>query len=173
MAKVNVNGLNDLAKRLNSKIVIEINKIFSNKNIIKIIAEIIVTDIKNNYERIQGPSKSTIFQRIYLEKYNNTDKAYRRSKIKAVFTGELLEDLKNNIKGSPTEKKFILEHSDKLHSKYLGKSGLIGNNISYKNLSKILVNDLGINYFALTDKAKREINNIIKNEIRKLLTQLK
>lgn len=171
MAKVKVIGLDTLAKKINSKIIIEINKIFRNKLLMAKIGDIIIDDIKNNVD-FGSASKELEKYREYLEKYNKTDSKYERNRIKGLFTGELFQDLRNNIKADTTKKEYIIEHSNKLHSRYNGKKGKIGKAIAYNELSKILINDLNYDYFQLTEDAKSKINNLLKKEITKAVSRV-
>lgn len=168
MAKVKVKGIQELARKLNANLRIATNKLFRDKGIREKIGSIVVSDIKKNVS-FGSPAKSTIKTRKYLEKFNTTDSAYSRNKLNAVFTGELLKDLQNNVIGNTNDLEFIVEHSDKKHKKYKSKNGSFGKSIAFDKLSSILIDDLGYDYLQLTDKAKKKIANLIRDRFFDLL----
>lgn len=168
MARVRIKGVQELAKRLNRNLKIQLNKLFRNKALRLKIGAMVIADIKKNVS-FGSPEDSTYRWRERYDILNQTDPAYRRNKLNAVFTGELLEDLKNSVRGVPTEKAFEIEHSDKLHKRYQGVNGKIGKRTPYSTISEHLIDDLGYNYLQLSEKGKKQIANLIKDEIAKLL----
>jgi hypothetical protein len=168
MAKIKIKGVEELAKSLNRNLRIKFNILFRDKVLRKKIGAMVVADIKKNVD--MGPAaKSTVKWRNTHDKLNTTDPAYKPTRVKAVFTGELLKDLGNSVLSDPTEYQFIVEHSDKLHSRYKGKNGPIGKKIAYSKLSEYLIDDMGYDYLQLSDTGKKQITKLIKDEIVKLL----
>lgn len=172
MAKVNIKGLRELQQRLNRRIKIRIAKLFTDESLRKLIGRIIVDDIKKNYESKKSPSDSTLKWRNIYDKLNKTDPAYKPTKIKAVFTGELLEDLANNVLGRPTDLSFEVKHSNNRHRKYKGPNGEVGSESLYSEISKGLINDMGYNYMVLSEGAQKEIANLIRNKLYELIAQM-
>jgi len=162
MAKIQVKGIKQLASRLNASLRISTNKLFRDTSIRLSIGKIVVSDIKKNVD-FGRASQSTIRARKYLEKYNSTDTSYSRSKIKGIFSGELFNDLENNVKGDTNNLEFLVEHTDKNHKRYQGKNGSIGKSISFSKLSSILIDDMGYDYLQLSSKAKKEIVVLVRN----------
>jgi len=106
------------SKKIQTSLRKRITKELRSKDIRTGVAEIIVDDIKSS--NLGTPAKFTKEMREYYEQFNRTDPKYRRGKISANFTGELLQDLINNVKakfgnGLAT---YILEHSEKGHEPY-------------------------------------------------------
>ena len=172
MAKVNVKGVQALAKALNRNLRIVLNKIFRDKKLRELVGDIVVRDIKKNVN-FGSATVNTQRTREYLERYNTTDPAYRRSDVKAVFSGRLLDDLANNVKGFPTKSTFEISHSKKRHPGYRTANGNTPK-IDYQKLSDILIGDLGYDYFQLSDKAQQEILEAVQDkffeEIKRELT---
>jgi phage gpG-like protein len=173
MATVSIKGIKQLEAKLNRNLRIEVNKLFRDKELRDKIGVIVVKDIKDNYESKKPPADGTIKWREIYDPINRTDPAYDRSKIKAVFTGELLEDLRKNIKANTTDKQFVIEHSDKKHRKYQGKTKKIGSQSSYREISRGIIEGHGHNYMALTDEAKKEITNLVREKIFELVSRIK
>lgn len=167
MARLKVKGLQELANRLNRDLTIELNKLFRDKEIRKQVGKIIVDDIKKNVN-FGAAADSTNRTREYLEKFNRTDRAYQPGEIKAVFTGKLLKDLQNNVLGYPTKSTFEIEHSDNKHPGYKTANGRT-DKIDYKELSSILIDDLGYNYLQLTEKAQQAIIKAVQDRFFELL----
>jgi hypothetical protein len=172
MANVKIKGIKELAQRLNRNIKIEVAKLFRDADLRAKIGSIIVNDIKLNYEAPNPPADSTLEWRRRYDPINKTDPAYRREKIKAVFTGELLEDLAKNIKSNPTNFSFEVAHSNKKHRKYQGKTKKIGGNSTYQEISEGLIEKLGYNYMVLSDEAKTEIAALVRDRVFKLLDKV-
>lgn len=172
MAKIKLLGVDKVTRKLNRSLRIEMNKIFRNPVLRKAVGQIIIDDIKQNVD-FGSPSPDTLNWRERYDPINKTDPAYQRNKLNAVFTGELLEDLKNNVKGFPTKFSFEIGHSKKLHKKYQGVTKKIGKRTPYDKISQYLIDDLGYNYFQLSKEAKEDITELVREEIFKLLTNVK
>lgn len=171
MAKVKLKGIQELSQRLNANLRIQLNKLFRDDKIRKQIGEWIIEDIKNNVD-FGSPAKSTLKWRKRYDPINDTDPAYRRGKLNATFTGELLQDLANNIRANPTDMSYTVEHSNKRHSKYQGVTKMIGSMTPYDEISSYLINDLGYDYFQLTPGARAKIVDLIRTEFFKLLANV-
>ena len=168
MAKVEIKGIQELAKKLNRDLRIKLNILFRDKVLRENIGKIIVADIKDKVNFGQ-PSEATLKWRKRYDKTNTTDRAYSRGRLNAVFTGELMKDLASNVKGVPTISAFEVQNSDKLHKQYKGKNGSIGKRTPFSTISKHLIDDLGYDYLQLSKEAREDITNIIKKELYKLL----
>lgn len=117
MAKLRIKRL----KTVQSKVRKAITSAARKKEVRDGIGEIIVDHIKDN--PLGNASPVTQDFRAFFEQFNKTDSKYRRSKINITFTGELLDDLRKNVKVDTTtgEVRYIIEQSDKQHKNY--KSG--------------------------------------------------
>lgn len=171
MAKIKIKGIKEVSKKLDKDIRIELNKVLRNPVLRLKIGDIVVNDIKGNVN-FGSPAPSTLKWRERYDQINPTDPAYSRNKLNAVFTGELLEDLRTNVRAYPTELTFEVGHSDKRHKKYQGVTKKIGSRAKYSEISGYLVNDLGYDYFQLTKKAQSEITKLIQDELFKLLANV-
>lgn len=171
MARIKIKGVQELAKQLNRKIKIQLNKLFRDKDLRNKIGMMVVADIKKNFKG-RGAADSTIDWREFYDEIHVKDPAFEMDRAKAIYTGELLNDLAKNVKGITTIKAFEISHSSKLHKKYQGVTKKIGKRIPYDKLSEILVNDLKIDYFVLSKKAQKEISNVVKDRIVQLLAQV-
>lgn len=167
MATIKIKGVEKLAKSLNRNLRIKFNILFRDKNLRKKIGSIIEIDIKKNVD-MGAAAVATIKTRLRLEKTNSTDSEYKRTRVKALFTGALLKDLGNNVLSDPTEYQFVIENSDKNHPGYRTKSGRT-KKIKYSQLSKYLIDDMGYNYLQLTKPAQKQITKLIKVKIFRLL----
>jgi hypothetical protein len=171
MANVKIKGINQLEKKLNRSIKIEINKLFRDKDLRLKVGQMIVADIKLNY--VGGaPAESTLKWRERYDQLNTTDPQYDRNKIKALFTGELLNDLATNIKADTINKQFVMEHSSKLHKKYQGVTKKIGSRIAFDKLSGYLIDDMGYNYMTISDNVRSEITKLVREKILKLISNI-
>lgn len=170
MAKVRVEGLAEISKQLKRDLRIAAKKLFRNVELRRKVGEIIVQDIKKN-ANFGAPEKNTLKWRERYDPINNTDPAYQRNKLNAVFTGELLEDLKKNIKANTIKFEYVLEHSKKRHKKYQGVTKKIGSRSPYRDISEGLVEKLGYNYFILKEQTREKITDLVREEFYKLLSQ--
>ena len=170
MARIKLKNIDNVAKALNRSLRIELNKLFRDKQLRLDVGNIIEQDIKANYDQ-RAAARSTVRTRRYLEKYNSTDSKYDRNRIKALFTGALLDDLAKNVKGFPTQSTFEVSHSKKKHPGYKTANGR-SKRISFEELSNILVNDLKVNYFVLSDKAQKDIAQLIIDKFSTLIREL-
>lgn len=119
MAKLRVTNL----KAVQSNVRKEITKAARAKEIRQGLGEIIVDHIRDN--PLGSASPVTQDFREFYEQFNKTHPKYRRPQINITFTGELLEDLKNNVKVDTTsgEVKYIIEQSNKKHKNYRSGAG--------------------------------------------------
>ena len=159
MAKLKILNL----KKVQTSIRKKITKQLRSKDVRQGVAEIVVDDIKDS--NLGAPAEFTKDMRQYLEQFNRTDPKYRRGKISANFTGELLQDLINNVKakfsgGSST---FVLEHSDKGHSPY--KQGKGKNKFSKKKTFKETRFDKKSGSFKQVNKAVKVPYSFISTQI--------
>ena len=168
MAKVKIKGADELAKTLQRDLRITLNKVFRDKELRREVGDIVVNDIKENVN-FGSAADLTVRTREYLEQYNRTDPAYVRSDIKAVFTGALLEDLANNVKGIPTKSTFEVKHSKKKHPGYETLDGRT-KRIPFQELSDILINDFGYDYFELSEDAQNLILEAVQDKFFSELT---
>lgn len=170
MAKrIKIQGVEGLSKRIGRNVRIQVAQIFRSEELRKRVGEIVERDIKLNYEHSKPPEESTRRWRERYGPYNDTDPQYDPDKLKALFTGELLEDIKNNVVAVPTDFSFEIGHSDGKHSRYRGPTGLLGKSTPYKVISDYLINKLKMNYMVLTPEAQKEITDAVREEIYKLL----
>lgn len=168
MARVKIEGIKSLEKKLKLSYRAAIRKMLRSKPVRLEVGDIFVKDIKENVD-FGTPSESTLKWRKRYDSLNQTDPAYKRNKIKGVFTGELFEDLKNNVKADTTQLSWEISHSKKKHKKYQGVTKKIGSRSSYQDISKGLVDKLGYDYFQLSSKGKNKILKVVKRELNKLI----
>ena len=171
MANIKIKGIKNLEAKINRSLKIEINKLFRDKDLRLQIGQLVVADIKQNYDGGR-PAESTIKWRERYDQLNQTDPQYNRNKIKALFTGELLNDLATNIKADTINKQFVMEHSSKLHKKYQGVTKKIGKRIAFDKLSGYLIDDMGYNYMVLSDEVQKEIVKLVREKILKLISNI-
>lgn len=162
MATVKIKGADILAKTLNRKLRIVLNKVFRDKDLRKLVGKIIADDIKANVD-FKEAEDSTIRTREYLERFNTTDPLYNKQRVKALFSGQLINDLANNVKGFPTKQTFEVKHSGKRHKGYKTKNGKT-KSIPFQELSDILIDDMKLNYFNITDDAQSRILEAVQNK---------
>jgi len=190
MAKLKILNL----KKVQTSLRKQITKELRSKEIRTGVAEIIVSDIKDS--NLGTPAKFTKEMREYLEQFNKTDPKYRRGKISANFTGELLQDLISNVKakfgnGLAT---FVLEHSDKDHSPYKqgkGKSKFSKKKtfketrfdkksgsfkqvnkavkVPYSFISTMIIKKHGYDYLKFSDKTQSKVIKFIRDKVFKNL----
>jgi|688.fasta_scaffold876883_2 hypothetical protein len=172
-ATVSIKGIKQLEARLNRKLRVQLNRLFRDESLRDKIGEIVVKDIKENYVSKKPPKESTLKWREIHDKINSTDPAYDKNSIKAVFTGELLNDLRNNIKADTNNKKFVIEHSNNKHSKYNGPNGKTGSESPYNKISKGIIEKWKHNYMVLSPEAKEEIANLVREKIFELVSRIK
>ena len=168
---ISIDGVDGLSKRLRSNTRVELAKIFRYNQFRLAIGDVVIDDIKRN-ANFGAPETSTVRWRRYYEQYNPTDPAYNIGKLNAVFTGELLEDLRESIIANPTEFYFQLQHSSGNHSRYKGKTKLVGKKTPYRIISDYLINELGYDYMRLSSKAVGEINDLVKERILYLVRRI-
>jgi len=149
MAKLRVKNI----KKVISNFRREVTKVARDKETRMEVGEIVVEDIQDN--PVARAGKVTQQFRRYFEKYNSTDPKYKRSQINITFTGELMEDLKKNVKVDTTGGKleYVIRQSDKQHKNY--KSG------SKKPKKKIAVTNLK------TRETKERVYRATHNQVRR------
>lgn len=166
MAKLKVKNLSKVQISIRK----EITKALRDKDIRDGVGAIVVDQIQK--EPIPVSSKVTLAWRKYLEKGNQVAKQYKRNFINITFTGELLADLKNNVKASFTAGKaeYVIEQSDKKHKKYKKPNGktVKGERKTYKEISEFVI-DKGYNYLTFSSKSKKRVIEFIKKELFKRL----
>lgn len=168
MATIKIKNLESVEKAVSLKLRVAIRKMLRSKQVRNTIGAIIIADIKENIS-FGRPSPSTINWRRRYDSLNSTDPAYKRNKINAVFTGELLNDLATNVKADTIASSFVLEHSSKKHKKYQGVTKKIGSRSSYSDISKGIIEKLGYDYLKITRKGQFKITKFIKSELLKLI----
>jgi hypothetical protein len=166
MAKLKIKNLNQVQTSIRK----QITKAARSPEIRKGVGEIIVDQIQK--EPVPVTSKVTLAWRKYLEKANKTDSAYKRGSINITFTGELLADLKKNIKARIGAGKieYVVEHSDKNHKKYKKPNGKLSKGAikTYKDISELIIAK-GYNYLTFSSKSKKRVLKFIQaNIFRKL-----
>lgn len=184
------------AKQIQTHIRKMITKEMRAKEVSRGVANIVVDDIKDS--KLGTPAPFTKDMRAYLEQTNKTDPKYKRSKISANFTGELLQDLISNVRTSITKGDifFVLEHSNKSHKQYKqpkGKSRFskkkthketrfdkkTGTNktvnratkIPYKFISTQLIKRLGYDYMKMSVATKAKVTAFIRKKIYARITR--
>ena len=175
MAQLKIKNL----KQIETSIRKRITKQLRSKDVRQGVAQIVVDDIKAT--SLGTPAEFTKDMRQYLEQFNRTDPKYRRNKITANFTGELLQDLINNVKAKfgGGKSSFVIEHSNKSHKPYKqGKRKLKfskkkiakADRVSYRFISNNLINKLGYDYLNFSDKTQAKVIKFIRDKIFKNLS---
>lgn len=130
------------------------------------VGEIVVDQIQK--EPIPVRSKATIAWRKYLEKGNKTSSRYSRGRINITFTGELLNDLKNNVKArfGAGKAEFVISQSKKKHKKYKKPDGkpVKGVAQSYEAIGDFLAAK-GYNYLTFSSKSKKRVIQFIREKL--------
>lgn len=164
MAKLTVKNL----RQVQTKIRKDLTKTLRSKVVRDGVVDIVVDEIQKESSNASAVTKKI---RKYLERGNTTDPKYKRSKINITFTGELLRDLRKNIKARFTKGKaeYVIEHSGKKHKKYKNPKGKpIGKVVSYKKINEYLKN-LGYDYLTFSGKSKNKVLDFVRKAIRKSL----
>lgn len=174
MAKVKVLNL----KKVQTKLRKEIVKSLRDPSIREGIGEIYVDAVQDKKTPVK--SKATKKWREYLEKGNTTSSKYSKANINLTFTGELMEDLKKNVKVKTTAKiaEYKIAQSDKLHKRYKNPKGKgIGKRQKYSAISGYLLKKgydyLDSSYLKDNDKVTEKMIKFIKNGILSRLKKLK
>jgi hypothetical protein len=175
MAKVKVLNLEKIRSDIRKKIALGLR----DEEIRKGIGEIIVQDIKETKD-FGTPAESTIKWRERYEKSNTTDEFYNRNKLNATFTGELLEDLKNNVRLNSTKGAIAFEitQSSKFHKPYKSPSkktkSRSKSNVTrpkYSDIQNWMINNYGYNYLKIEDFTVRKLVAFIRNTLEKILVK--
>jgi len=175
MAQLKIKNL----KQIETSIRKRITKELRSKEVRRGVAQIVVDDIKDG--SLGKPAEFTKDMRQYLEQFNKTDPRYRRGKISINFTGELLQDLINNVKAKfgSGKSSFVIEHSNKTHKPYKqGKRKLKfskkkipkSDRVTYSFISNNLINRLGYNYLKFSDNTQAKVIKFIRDKIFKNLS---
>lgn len=152
------------------------------------VGRVVVGEMRKNY--IRPAADFTLKMRKLLEKFNSTHKTYKRTKINATFTGELLNDLQSNVKAkfNSKESSYVFEHSDRKHSNYktggkfkprkvqvtslkTKKTRNVTQKVSYKRISKYLI-EKGVNYFDLPKKGEEKLIKYVQKNLLKRLKRI-
>jgi hypothetical protein len=123
-------------------------------------------DKPKDFGSAKEPYKS---YRAKLSKKNTTAKNFNKNRIKALFTGELFEDLadKRAVRNKATSKgiEYEIQHTSRKHKKYKGTKG---KRSKYRDISAGLYK-LGYQYFNFTKSLEKKIIKIVNKKIRKAL----
>lgn len=134
------------------------------------VANVVVDQIRK--EAVSVKSAATKAWRKYLERGNQTNKAYNRDKINITFTGEQLDDLKKKPLVDTTGGKieYTIQHTNKRHKKYRKPNGrpVKGAAKTYEEIRQYL-KDLGYDYLTFSDKSKKRVIEFIRANIFKNL----
>jgi len=147
----------------------EIIKNLRDKEIREKLGEIHVESIKDDY---RPAAEKTIEWRERYDSLNKTDPSYSRFFVNFAFTGQLLEDLKKNVRLDRQGGliRFIFGNSKKKHKKYQGKTKKIGSASPMDEIESGL-NKLGYNN-EIKEDAKKEMTSFIKDFLIKKLRQV-
>ena len=166
MAKLKIKNL----RQVKTSIRKEITKGLRDKKIREGVGEIIVDQIQG--EPVPVTSKVTTAWRKYLEKGNTPSSRYSRSQINITFTGDLLKDLKNNVKArfGAGKAEYVIEQSNKKHKKYKTPDGkpIKGDRQSYKDISDFIIKR-GYNYLTFSSQSKKRVIEFIRERLFKNL----
>lgn len=169
MARIKVKNLEKFSLSLQTKLKIEINKIFSNKRILNKVREIVKQNfLSKDFGSAKDPYKS---RRDILAQYNTTAKEYNPDRLKAIFTGALLKDLIKGTVGFPTENRFEIgatENSTKGYKKKKGRT----KPVKFEDIQDGLIDKLGYNYLELSEDSQTKIVNLIKDELDSIIKKL-
>lgn len=160
MARIRVSGL----KGIKSSIRKEITKELRAKELRQTMGALVAESIKDNPQG--SASKGTVKWRKRYERLNATDPKYNLLTINFTFTGELLEDLKKNVRVATERGKiiFTFANSDKRHRKYQGVTKKIGSRSKYSEIEKGL-RDLDYDYPRLEDGVIEKITKFVREKI--------
>jgi len=175
MATVKIGSI----KGIKAKLRREITRQLRSRDSRDVVGRTIVDGIKDTTLAI-ATSEATLAFRKYYEKANATDKKYDRTLIKAVFTGELLEDLVKNtkLKTSDGNISYLVEHSDKLHKKYKKpavkrkrkKKGAVSKRQTYKTIQGYL-SDLGYKYLDVSKSTGQKLIKKLREAVEKAVVK--
>jgi hypothetical protein len=161
-------------KKVESQIKQDIRKALRSKELRDGVGEVVVNQIRQ--EKVPVTSKKTKKMREYFEKANSTHPDYERSYINITFTGELLSDLIKNVKAAFTggKSEYVIEHSDKLHKKYLKPSGkpTKGSRVKYEKLQEYL-REKGYDYLTLSEINIKRVTEFVKEKLFDMLKKRK
>ena len=162
MAKLKITNLSRVKTDIRKKM----TKALRNPDIRDGVGEIVVDQIQK--ERKPVTSAATKAWRKYLERGNKTSNRYNSNYINMTFTGDLLKDLKDNIKARFVrgEVEYVIEQSDKKHKKYKKPDGkpVTGQSKSFKQISEYL-NKNGHEYLIFSNKSKKRVIEYIRDKV--------
>ena len=168
MATIKLKNLKNVQRDVAFKLKVKIRQLLRSNQVRNVVGAMVIKDIKDNIT-FGAPEKSTLRWRERYDPLNTTDPAYSRTKLNAVFTGELLNDLATNVKADTISSSFVIEHSNKKHKKYQGVTKKIGSRSSYSDISKGLIEDLRYDYLKISKQGRTKITAYIKSELLKLI----
>jgi len=175
MAKVKVLNLDKIRSDIRKKITLALR----DETIRTGIGEIVALDIKETKD-FGTPAESTQKWRARYEKSNTTDEYYQRNKLNAVFTGELIEDLKNNVRLSSTKGdiSYEIKQSDKFHKPYKSpskkKKSSSKSNVTrpkYSDIQNWMINNYNYNYLKIEDFTIKKLVTFMRKALEKILVK--
>lgn len=174
MATVKVTNLKNVTSAIKKQIV----KASRDKSIRAGVGDIVVDDIQNKNYRNVSPTEP--YARFRKRIKNKKDFKFDPAKINFTVKGSLMKDLRKNVVVSTTggEIRYIIEHSDKLHTGYsVKKSPRKGSKpyktkpIAFKKIQKELAKySKDYDYLKFSNQVLAKLNKFIKNSLIKLLT---
>jgi len=161
MARLILTNLKEITVDLRKRI----TEILRDPSVRSGLGEILVDYIRT--QSFGSPAPSTAKIRKYLERYNKVDKDYNSGKIKAIFTGELLNDLAGNVKANFKGGKATFEfaQSNKKHKKYQGKKKKIGSTRSAYSAIQSGLESLGYDYIEVDDATIDKMTQFIQDTL--------
>lgn len=162
MAEMKIKNLSKIQTDLRRRI----TQSLRSKDIREGIGEIVVDQIQR--EKKPVTSKATLAWRKYLEQANKVSKNYSRNSINITFTGELLNDLRKNVKAkfSVGKSSFVIEHSKKKHKKYKKPDGKKTKGLvkTYKQIQGFL-EAKGYEYLTFSRTSKKRVIKFVRLKV--------
>lgn len=166
MAKLKVTNLGKIKTSIRKAVI----KAARDPEIRSGIGEIVVDDIQDNPVATAG--QTTQMFREYLEQFNTTDEKYKRPKINITFTGDLMKDLKQNVKSDiqGMQVSYIIEQSNKIHKNLKTgskkkKGGKPRQKFTHKEIGQF-VEQKGYNYLEFTKRLLDKLSQFIQNKLK-------
>jgi len=133
MATLKVTNLNKVKLAVRKRITTQLRTPAIRKGV----AMVVVKEIKKT--KYGSPSAKYREWRRKNGRYNKLDPKYKLNKINITFTGELLQDLINNVKAKFGDGRadIVLEHSNKTHKKYKISRGDLSTSKKKRTYSQI------------------------------------
>jgi hypothetical protein len=131
MARLKVKNMKNIQTKVRKKI----RSVLKLKAIRNGVGDIVVDAIQDG--SFGSPSDKYRAWRSRNDSLNKTHGKYDKDNINITFTGELLKDLRNNVKADfdGSKSSYIIEHSDGSHKPYKTKGGKT-KSVTYKKISK-------------------------------------